>query len=104
MPKILLMALAAYGIMWIVQRVIRDAPKSRPRPIPEPIPFERSPYRILGVEDGASARELRDAVDHIRQENDPTRLQGLSEEIRDAAHRRISEAEVAFATLHPDEE
>jgi hypothetical protein len=98
------MALAAFGILWIVRRVMRDAPKSRPRPIPEPIPFERSPYRILGVEDGASSRELRESMDHIRQENDPTRLEGLSEEIRDAAHRRVSEAEVAFATLLPDEE
>ncbi len=104
MPRILLMALAAYGILWILRRVIRDAPKGRPRPIPEPIPFERSPYRILGVEDGATSRDLRTAMDNIRQENDPTRLQGLSEEIRDAAHRRVSEAEVAFATLLPDEE
>ncbi len=104
MPRILLMALAAYGILWIVRRVIRESPKSRPRPIQEPIPFERSPYRILGVEDGASSRELREAMENIRQENDPTRLQGLSEEIRDAAHRRVSEAEVAFATCLPDEE
>jgi hypothetical protein len=90
--------------MWIVRRLIRDSPKGRPRPIPEPIPFERSPYRILGVEDGASSKELREAMDRIRQENDPTLLEGLSEEIRDAAHRRVSEAEVAFATCLPDEE
>jgi DnaJ-domain-containing protein 1 len=98
------MALAAYGILWIVRRVMRDAPKSRPRLISEPIPFERSPFRILGVEDGASHKELRAAMDHIRQENDPARLCGLSEEIQETAHRRLSEAEVAFATLLPDEE
>ena len=56
------------------------------------------------MEDGATSSDLRTAMDNIRQENDPTRLQGLSEEIRDAAHRRVSEAEVAFATLLPDEE
>jgi len=98
------MALAAYGILWILKRVLRDSPSGRPRPIPAPLPFERSPYRILGVEDGANPKEIRAAMERIRKENDPTRLQGLSDEIRDAAHRRVAEAEVALATLLPDEE
>lgn len=104
MPRILLLALAAYGILWFIRRVLKDATPSRPRPIPEPIPFERSPYRILGVEDGASHDMLRAALHRIREENDPARLEGLSDEIRETAQRRVSEAEVALATLLPHEE
>ena len=103
MSKLLLLALVAYGLSLLIRKIWNDSPRPELKPVPEPIPFERSPYRTLGLEEGASTEAIENAMSRIRTENDSLRLEGLSEEIRDTAKRRLQDAEKAYRSLVADD-
>ena len=103
MPRLLILGLVAYGLYLLFRKIWSDSKRPDLRPLPEPIPFERSPYKILGLEDGASTDAIEDAMSRIRAENDSERLKGLSEEIQATAKRRLAEAEKAYRALVADD-
>lgn len=103
MPRLILLALVAYGVSLLIRKIWRDTQTPELQQVPEPIPFERSPYRVLGLEDGAASEKINAAMTRIRTENDPQRLEGLSDEIRNTARRRLEDAEKAYRLLVADD-
>ena len=88
----------------VSQTPARPAPRRRPPPEQSTprgklIELRRDPYQVLGLDRDASASEVEARVDQLRRENDPSRLDGLSEELRAHAARRVEEVEVAWRTL-----
>jgi len=63
------------------------------------IELRRDPHRVLGVERDASPEEIAAQVERLRRENDPDRLDGMSDELREHAKRRLTEVESAYAEL-----
>lgn len=103
MPRLLILGLVAYGLSLLIRKIWNDSQRPELRPVPEPIPFERSPYRTLGLDEGASTEAIEAAISRIRAENNAERLEGLSEEIRDTAKRRLEDAEKAYRSLVADD-
>lgn len=103
MPRLLLIAIVAYGLSLLIRKIWRDTQTPEIKQVPQPIPFERSPYRVLGLEEGASTAEIEGAIERIRVENDHARLEGLSSEIRNTAKRRLDDAEKAYRLLVADD-
>lgn len=90
---------------------LRAPPKPSPRPgrgaspTPEPpqmgqvIELRRDPFQVLGVDRDISPTELDAHLERLRRENDPSRLEGMSAELRAHAERRLAEVEAAYSQL-----
>ena len=63
------------------------------------IELKRDPYEILGIDRDASAAELGAHIERLRNENDPSKLDGMSDELRAHAERRLAEVEAAYAEI-----
>jgi DnaJ-domain-containing protein 1 len=82
------------------RRVHRSAPKDvTPAVRGKVIELRRDPYHVLGVERDASPEEIAAQVERMRRENDPERMDGMSDELREHAKRRLTEVESAFAEI-----
>lgn len=63
------------------------------------IELKRDPYQILGIDRDASTAELEAHIERLRNENDPSKLDGMSDELRAHAERRLAEVEAAYAEI-----
>lgn len=63
------------------------------------IELKRDPYQVLGVDRDASPAELEAHIERLRNENDPSKLDGMSDELRAHAERRLAEVEAAYAEI-----
>lgn len=63
------------------------------------IELKRDPYQILGIDRDASPADLEAHIEQLRSENDPARLDGMSDELRAHAERRLAEVEAAYAEI-----
>lgn len=94
--RLLLLVAAVALLAWLFWPLLRrlgawvDA--SQQTEPPKLIPLERSPFEILGLEDGASRFEVERAWRQILAENAPEKVAGLSPEVQAAAARRCEEA------------
>ncbi len=59
---------------------------------PKLIAFERSPFEVLGLSEGASRFEVERAWRHILNENAPEKVENLSPELQAAAARLREDA------------
>lgn len=73
------------------------APPAPPRG--QVIELRRDPYQVLGVDRDTTPAALEAHMEKLRRENDPERLEGMSDELRAHAERRLSEAESAYARI-----
>ncbi len=83
----------------------RPTPQGRPAPKKpavrgQVIELRRDPYRVLGLDRDATPEEIQQRVAQLREENDPARLAGLSDDLKAHAARRIEEAESALQQLN----
>ena len=65
--------------------------------------FPSDPHEVLGLEPGASDDEIRQAYKDGMAENDPDRVSGMADEIRELALRQQSEIEAAYRQLMGEE-
>ncbi len=83
----------------------RKATPNRPARTPageirgQVIELRRDPYQILGIDRDATPAELEARIAQHRRENDPQKLDGMSEELRAHAERRLAEVEGAYRQL-----
>lgn len=63
------------------------------------IELRRDPYQVLGVDRDTPAADLEAHILRLRRENDPSKLDGMSEELRAHAERRLAEVEAAYAEI-----
>ncbi len=78
------------------------APMSRTPPAEnrgQVIELRRDPYQVLGVDRDTPDADLKAHILRIRRENDPSKLDGMSEELRAHAKRRLEEVEAAYAEI-----
>ncbi len=59
----------------------------------------RDPYRILGIQPGASAAEIKKAYLHQAQRYHPDKVSHLGEEFQQLAHQKFKEIQWAYDTL-----
>jgi len=79
----------------------KKQPKSRAKL--KMLRFERRPHQILGVERDASRPEIDAALKHALEENDPSRLDDMSPELRTVAERRRQEINRAYQAMIGEE-
>lgn len=75
------------------------APAKPPPARGQVIELRRDPYQVLGIDRDTPREELDAHVERIRQENDPAKLEGLSDELRAHAERRVAEVESAYTEI-----
>ena len=82
----------------------RRGPSGTPRIAPAPsrgqvIELRRDPYQVLGIDRDTTEADLEAHITRLREENDPSKLEGMSEELRAHATRRLAEVEAAYAEI-----
>ena len=101
MPKLIFMALAIYAIVYVLKKALDDAKKGGP-PAP-PLEIRRSPYRILGLEEGADEEAIHEAYTRLMEENAPDRVTHLNEDFKNLAERLRKNVEQAYRELVDEE-
>lgn len=103
--------------MWVVRRLLRvvtgrsvgAGPRPGPggygqrgprgRPTPGYSDRYKSPYEVLGVEQGASQEEISSAYRKLVQQYHPDRVADLGPELREVAEQRMKEINAAYQEL-----
>ena len=101
MHRLLLMALAIYAIVFVLKKALEDAKKGG-QPAP-PLELRRSPYRILGLEEGADEEAIHEAYARLMEENSQERVGHLNEDFRNLAERLRKNVEQAYRELVNEE-
>ncbi len=81
----------------------QDPAPPRPAPGPKVIAFERTPWQVLDLEEGANRRAIDAAYARLREANSPEKLAGMSDELRALAERRTRELDDAYQLLVAEE-
>ena len=64
--------------------------------------FRRPPHAVLGVDADAPLEDARAAWEAARAENDPSRLEGMSTDLRALAEVRCKELDAAWEAFQAD--
>lgn len=98
--RIVIVLAVVAGLVWLFWPLLRRLGAwmdsgVQPEPAergPKLIVFERDPFEVLGLSEGASRFEVERAWRHIMQENAPEKVQDLSPELQAAAARLREDA------------
>ncbi len=119
--RVLLVAAFAFLVGYAIRDIVRANPqlfggarrgrRPPPRPIHPPTPAEedvrrgqvlvvrRKPHEVLGVSADATVEEARAAWQAERARNDPSRLEGMSDDLLAMAEVRVAELDAAWAAF-----
>jgi len=99
--RLVLLLLAAVAIWWLLRRAQSGVGRGHPgrAQSADRAPAGFDPYRVLGIERGASPGEIRRAYRQQLLHYHPDRVAELGEELRQVAHRRTLEIQRAYDLL-----
>ena len=118
--RALVVAVLAFLVLYAVRDILRANPgllgkrSRKPGPRLEPAPpanpstdgqvlsFRRPPHAVLGVDADATLEDARAAWEAARAENDPSRLEGMSTDLRALAEVRCKELDAAWEAFQAD--
>ena len=81
---------------------LEPAPPSNPSRDGQVLSFRRPPHAVLGVDADATLEDARAAWETARAENDPSRLEGMSADLRALAEVRCKELDAAWEAFQAD--
>lgn len=87
-------AIVVGRMLWQIFR-----PSGRPRERP---PRALTPHEVLGVDRNATPAEVQKAYRRLVREYHPDRIDGMADELRDLARRRMAEINAAYDALNRD--
>ncbi|HET6346376.1 MAG TPA: J domain-containing protein [Myxococcota bacterium] len=77
----------------------QDAGRMPPPPPPRPAPGDTSPYEVLGIQPGATQREIRQAYQRLVKQYHPDKVGDMGPELQELAERRTKEITAAYNQL-----
>ena len=107
MPKLSLIFILLWGLMFLVRLFRRSSLGARTRPGPSG-PWDQSsndsqqapsPYEVLEIRPGSSKEEIRAAYRRLVQQYHPDRVATLAPEFRELAEQRMKEINAAYEQL-----
>lgn len=78
-----------------------DSPEDTPRG--KVLAFRRKPHEVLGVAADATVDQARDAWQALRDQNDPSKLEGMSEDLKALAEVRVKELDAAWQAFQDEQ-